>query len=52
MEVNQELSHSQQESAARASAVERLEETTSQLQADLTSHVTANQELQTELEAM
>ena len=52
LEVNQELSHTRQESAARASAIQTLEETRNQLQADLNAHVSANQELQTELESM
>ena len=51
-EVNQELSHTQQESAARASAIQRLEEVRSQLQSDLDTHVSANQQLQTELEVL
>ena len=52
LEVNQELSHTQQESAARASAIQTLEENRNQLQTDLQSHVSATKELQTELESM
>ena len=50
LEVNQELSHTRQESAARASAIQTLEEARNQLQTDLQSHMSATRQLQSELQ--